>query len=461
MGVEKDVIVAVELGSTIIRAIAGKRQLDGAMQVLAYAEERSANTIRKGVIDNIDKTTQAIASVVRQLSEKLDMRIVRVYVGIAGQSLHTERNVVPRMFAEKIKITNELIDEMKDTNQGVVYPNSRILEVVPQEYRIGNRSVDDPVGLQSEQIEAVFLNVVARKELYESIETCVRNAGVELADILIAPLCLADSQLPRDERRSGCALVNIGAETTTVVVYKNGIMRHLAVIPLGGANVTADISTIVNMERDEAERLKLKYGTAFYVSEEKEARQEVAISFSRKVSESALKQYAAARYEEIICNVGEQLNGQDDLICGVALTGGGALAADIITAFAEYIKWDANKIHLRKGLPSDVELASGMTLPDVNLLHTVIALLQKGDQNCVEELIAEFPEETPIAVENPAESTASEDPATTSASQEPEEEVAEAEEVVEPREPKQNPAEKIKGTGRSLWQRIKEALTEE
>lgn len=446
MRADKDIIVAVELSSTSIRAIAGTKQPDGSMQVVAFAEERSANTIRKGVIDNIDKTTQAISQCVRKLADQLDVQITRIYVGLAGQSMHTVRNVIPLTFAEKTKITEEIVDRLKDTNQAIDYPDCYIHEVIAQEYRIGSRAVSDPVGMQSESIEAVFLNVVARKELTDNIELCVRNAGLELVEILISPLCLADSLLSSSERRSGCALVNIGAETTTVSVYKNDIMRHLVVIPLGGANVTADISSM-GMEPDEAELLKLKHGTAFYMESDADASHPVPVSFGREVKESDLKYYASARYEEIICNIGEQLKNREDLICGIILTGGGANAKNIEEAFAEYIKWPG-KVHIRRGLPINVELAPGMTLPEVSLLHTLIALLQSGEQNCTspKEEVVETPDPVPVVVD-----------------QEPDpvlEETQDEEQDVEEEEPKEKKTEKVKKATRSFWQTLKEMLTE-
>lgn len=379
MGVEKDIIVAVELGSTSIRAIAGKKQLDGNMQVVAFAEERSANAIRKGTIDNIDKTTQAISNVVRKVGDQVGLAIARIYVGLAGQSMHAERNVIRKTFPEKTKITNVVVDEMWDINSNSEYANANILEVIPQEFRIGNRIVSEPVGMQSDQLEIDFLNVVARRDLKENIETCVRNAGLELVEVLNAPLCLADGQLSSSERHSGCALVNIGGDTTTVSVYKNDILRHLTVIPLGASHVTADIESL-NIEAEEAESLKRRFGVA-YVEDADATGQPISISYNRRVLDTDIRNYSAARYEEIIMNIGEQLKGRDDLISGIILTGGGAQVACLEEAFRQYIKWRGN-IAIRKGLPTNVELAPNTTLPEVSTLHTLIALLQKGDQNC-------------------------------------------------------------------------------
>ena len=131
MGAEKDIIVAVELGSTAILAIAGKRQPDGSMRVLAIAQEDATNCIRKGIVDNIDKTTQTISNVIQRLNEKLNVHITKVYVGLSGQSLHTVLNKVEKNYDSKTQIGNEIVDQLKDINGATVYPDSKILDVVP------------------------------------------------------------------------------------------------------------------------------------------------------------------------------------------------------------------------------------------------------------------------------------------------------------------------------------------
>lgn len=255
MGAEKDIIIAVELASTAIRAIAGKREPDGSMQVLAFAQEESSNTIRKGIIDNIDKTTLALSRVVAKLSDKLGSRINSIYVGLGGQSLRSVHNRVLLQFDGVELLSHKTIDKMHDTNSGVVYSNAEIKEVIPQEFTIGSRSVVDPVGMQAEMLEANFINIIARSTLEENIRRCVNGAGLEVQDVFISPLCVANTLLTANEKRSGCTLVDMGADTTTVSVYSNNILRHLCVIPLGGSNVTSDITNL-KVEAEEAEELK-------------------------------------------------------------------------------------------------------------------------------------------------------------------------------------------------------------
>ena len=383
MAAEKYTIVALELATTSIRAIAGHRMPDGTMQVLAFAEEDASNCIRKGIIDNIDKTTQAISRVLGQLSLQLGQTISRVYVGLNGQSLHSVQNRIQRSFSEKKQITNTLIDELMDTNRGVVYTDSQILEVIPQEYKVGNRAETDIVGMQVEQMEANFLNIIARNSLSENIEKCVNGAGFEIAELLISPLALGDTILNAAEKRSGCAVADIGADTTTVGFYTKNILRKLVVIPLGGNNVTMDIAKCLKTEIEEAEMLKLRYGRAWAENQDTACNNIINYSHDREISESNLIDIIEARYEEILCNIWAQIEDDNDkLTSGIVFTGGASQIRHLSDAFT-YITKCGKQTRVAKGLPNDINTAAGVIIPDNGRLNSIFALLMHGDQNCI------------------------------------------------------------------------------
>ena len=385
MGAEKDIIIAVELASTAIRAIAGKREPDGSMQVLAFAQEESPNTIRKGIIDNIDKTTQALTRVIGKLSDKLGVRIKSIYVGLSGQSLRSVHNRVLLQFDGLELLSHKTIDKMRDTNSGVVYPNAEIKEVVPQEFTIGNRSVVDPVGMQTEMLEANFINIVARPTLEENIRKCVAGAGLEVQEVFISPLCEANALLTANEKRSGCALVNMGADTTTVSVYFNNILRHLCVIPLGGSNVTSDITSL-KVEAEEAEELKKRYGTAYRSDSDDKTGQKINLSFNRTEDEEKLQEIVEARYEEIIANVCHHISAyKDKMLSGIIITGGAARIPDLPKAFSRQTAGDLN-IRIVKGLPENITVSLGVQVGDPDRLYTLYGLLLAGKENCVGEL---------------------------------------------------------------------------
>ncbi len=442
MGAEKDIIIAVELASTAIRAIAGKREPDGSMQVLAFAQEESPNTIRKGVIDNIDKTTQALSRVVARLGEKLNVRVNSIYVGLGGQSLRSVHNRVLLQFDGLELLSHKTIDKMRDTNIGVVYPNADIKEVVPQEFTIGSRSVIDPVGMQAEAIEANFVNIIARTTLEENIRKCVTAAGLEVQEVFISPLCLANALLTANEKRSGCALVDMGADTTTVSVYVNNILRHLCVIPLGGSNVTSDITSL-KVEAEEAEELKKKYGTAYRSDSEDKTGQKVSLSFGRTEDEEKLQEIVEARYEEIIANVCHHISAyKDKMLSGIILTGGAARIPDLPKAFSRQTGGDLN-VRIAKGLPDNVNVSFGVQVGDPDRLYTLYSLLLAGKENCVGE-VSEDPVQKTFDFEK---------------KEEPAPEIPETPEEPETQEEPEKP--KKQSSFSRVWKMIKDSLSED
>lgn len=382
MGAEKEIIVALEFGTSSIRGIAGKKKPDGTIQILDIEQERTTDAIQRGVIYNIDKTTQAITNIVTRLGENLNIHIRRAYVGIGGQSLHSDGNFISRGLEMKVKITPELVDNLMDNNRATQYTDAQILDVVPQEYVVGNRTIADPVGIQSDQIEARFLNIVAKNTLVENIQKCMRMAGIEIADMFIAPMTLAEVLLSDSEKRSGCAMVDFGAGTTTVAVYNGNLLRHLVVIPLGGNNITNDIATAHQMEFEEAEGLKRKYGIA-YVAAESDTPQQLSISNERTLSENELQNIIGARQEEIIANVWHQIeNVSNTLLSGIIITGAAAQLRDMPEAIKHFTKFQ--RVKVAKSLITTVDVGAGVTAPQGNSCDTLIALLMHGDTNCAD-----------------------------------------------------------------------------
>lgn len=414
MGAEKEIIVAIELGSSAIRGIAGTREADGSKQILAIEQERISGIIRRGVIYNIDKTKTAIERIKERLNEKLGVNITRAYVGIAGQSVHTENNRVKRQMDNRIKVSQELVDSLMDENRNTQYPDREILEVVPQEYNLGINSDIDPVGTQTDQIEGRYMNVIARTQLQENIRRCMQEAGLEVVELFTTPLVLADSLLTDTEKRSGCALVDLGAETTTVAIYTKNILRHLVTIPLGGNNITRDIASMKKMEFDEAEKLKKKYGAALLDSKNTEEYKTISISNDRKLDELELKQIVSARMEEIIANIWNQIEKgkwQDELLSGITLTGGGAVLEGLSEAIAYPKNFSTNRIKIAKELILTTPTASDVDTSDIEGLNAAIALLLHGKETCASEVKAEEVKEEPIMSTTPEQTdTTSETP---------------------------------------------------
>ena len=193
------------------------------------------NFIRKGVIYNLDKTAQSLTSIIKKLESTLKASIGKVYVGIGGQSLRTIRNTEVRHLEEETKISQELIDSIMDSNREVPIIDQEILEVAPQEYKVGINLLADPVGVPSDHIEGRFLNIIARSSVKQNIDKCFKQAGIEIADYIISPLALANAVLTNSEKTLGAACSStFGADTTTVsVLQKTTYSAILAVIPFG------------------------------------------------------------------------------------------------------------------------------------------------------------------------------------------------------------------------------------
>lgn len=378
-----DFIVAIELGSSKITGIAGRKNSDGSIYVLACASEDSSSFIRKGTIYNLNKTAQSLTSLINKLEGKLGATIAKVYVGIGGQSLRSVKNTVVRHLEGENTISEELVAEINDENIQVPLIDLDILDVVPQEYRIGNNFQIDPVGVLSNHIEGRFLNIIARDTVKKNLERCFAQANIEVADYFISPMVTADVVLSDAEKRSGCALVDLGADTTTVSVYKNNILRHLTVLPIGGKSITRDICNL-QIEEPEAEQLKKKYGSA--LSEpavEGEEPKTIELSDKRVIEEKVLNDIVEARTEEIIANVWNQIQMsgyETQLLAGIILTGGGANLKNIEDAVRKRSKID--KVRSVRSVLQGVKACE----PDMVKLdatyNTIVGLLFAGEDNC-------------------------------------------------------------------------------
>ena len=377
----KDFIVAIELGSSKMTGIAGKKNLDGSIQVLACIKEDSTSFIRKGVVYNIDKTAQCLTNIISRLEKQLKTRITQVYVGVGGQSIRSIRNVITKELPGETQVTQDMVIELMDANRNMKYPDQEILDAAVQEYKVDSQLQLEPVGIQCSRIEGNFLNILQRKTFNKNLNKCFETANINIAEFFLAPLALADSVLTEAERRSGCTLVDIGADTTTVSVYSKNILRHLAVIPLGSNNITKDIASL-QMEEADAEKMKLKYASAYTENNEIDNNMKYSIDQDRQVETRKFIEIVEGRLEEIIANVWCQVPEEycDKLLGGIILTGGGANMKDIEKAFQNYTHID--KIRIAKFVTQTIT----SQIPEITArdgrMNTVLGLLAKGDINC-------------------------------------------------------------------------------
>lgn len=377
-----DFIVAIELGSTDISGIAGKKNADGSINILAYSSEKSDDCIKKGVIYNLDKTTQKLTSIIKDLETKLQAGIKKVYIGVGGLSLRSIKNTETRQLGDDTRISQAIIDSMMEANMETPLLDYEILAVEPQEYKVGNNLLTEPVGTTASSIEGNYLNIIARPTVKQNIKQCLSHTGYEIAGFTISPMATADTVLTTNEKRSGCALIDFGADTTTVAIYKNNILRHVCVIPLGGNNITKDICS-KQIEEDDAELIKLKYASAYTEHKEGEEVQDTEFSIDGKCSimSRTLEDIVEARVNEIITNVFNQIklsNYSDGLMAGIVVTGGVSNMPNIDKAITNITKIEK----VRVAHTGEINLTGKINLPKNGKSNTLVGILLSGEENC-------------------------------------------------------------------------------
>ena len=385
----KDLIVAIELGSSKMTGIAGRKNPDGSISILAVAKEDSTQYIRKGVAYNIERTAQGLSNIVNKLKNTLKTEIAQVYVGIGGQSIHSVKNPVIKELPQDTIVSQEMVNELMDTNRSMVYPDYEILDAITEEYKVGALFQDDPIGIQAEHLEGNFLNVLWRRSFYRNINKSLDNAGIKVAEMYLAPLAMADSVLTEAEKRAGCVLVDLGAETTTVSVYYRDKLRHIAVLPLGGSNVTKDLESL-QIDEINAEAMKLKHASALTNEKDIDAEATLPIGDGRTILSRKFIQVVEARMLEIVENVKYLVPHEfaDKLLGGIVLTGGGSNMKNVEKLFHEV--FGAEKVRIAKSTTLNINKKdSDVILSEDGTTNTILGLLAKGDMNCAGRAISD------------------------------------------------------------------------
>lgn len=414
MANENNFILAIALGSSKISAIVGHKEPDGAIKVLAYAQEPSGSFIRKGRVNNVNKMTACINNMKEKLEKKVQKRIGYAYVGIGGMGVHSETSAVVRQFSEKTTITQEIVDEMSQANKSSSSAEREILESVAMEFKLGTQLTSDPVGIQSESIEGHYLNIVGNPSLREDIRNCFKDAEIGIKGMPITIQALSDIVLSDSEKSSGCAMVDLGAETTTVAVYKNKLLRHVAVLPLGSANVNRDITSL-QIEDEEAEQLKLQYGEAIYDPTESK-HETLTLNDGRSIPFNEFSSLVEARMEEIIMNVDNQIKlskyDKNSLIGGIYLVGGAAEMKHLEKAIRTYT--DFATLKTKKELNIPLRGSNVAELKKDFGYCCALAVLDQASENCCagdlgSNTVSIFDEEEKLRKQEEAERKAQEE----------------------------------------------------
>ncbi|HOX76653.1 MAG TPA: cell division protein FtsA [Bacteroidales bacterium] len=330
---KSDIIVGLDIGTTKIAAIVGRRNEHGKIEILGYGNTQSIG-VKRGVVSNIENTVQSIRTAVEMAEKSSGVEIRYVNVGIAGQhikSLQHKGTIIRR------DIENEISQQDIDTLHQNMFnlnmnPGEEIIDVIAQEYIVdGEEDVKQPIGMLGNTLEANFHIIIGQTAAAKNIYKCVRKAGLEVVDLILEPIASADAVLGEEEKEAGVVLVDIGGGTTDIAIFQDGIIRHTSVIPFGGEILTEDIKEGCSIIKKHAEELKIRFGSAL-ASENRED-EVVAIPGlrGRQPKEITLKNLASiiqARMEEIIEHVYYEIKNsgyEKKLIAGIVLTGGGSL----------------------------------------------------------------------------------------------------------------------------------------
>ena len=391
------IIVGLDIGTTKIAVIVGRKNEFGKIEILGYGKVPSIG-VKRGVVANIDNTVISIIDAVAEASAKSGVDIKYVNVGIAGQHIKSmqHRGSMIREVSDTV-ISQMDIDKLCNSMYNLnMSPGEEILDVIPQEFSIdGEHGNLMPKGMIGSSLEANFHIIIGQTAAAKNIYTCVRKAGLEVVELIIEPMASAEAVLNEDEKEAGVVLVDIGGGTSDIAIFHGGIIRHTAVIPLGGEIISEDIKEGCSIIKKHAEELKVKFGSALA----RESREEEIVAIpglrGRTPKEISLKNLASiiqARMEEIIEHIYFEIKNsgyEKKLIGGIVLTGGGAQLKHIAQLTEFMTGLDTRIGYPNEHLASDTadEMASPMFATGVGLVIEGIGRYQKE----LEKLIPEEP----------------------------------------------------------------------
>ena len=383
---EKNISVGLDIGTTKIVAMVGSRNEFKKLEILGIGKSQSLG-VHRGVVNNITQTIESIKYAIEEARvESGKQHIKEVVVGIAGQHIRSlqHSDYITRENPDKVIDNNDIDELINQVYKLVMLPGEEIIHVLPQDFKVdGQSEIKEPIGMYGSRLEANFHIVVGQVSSIRNIGRCIKSAGLEMGDITLEPLASADAVLSDEEKEAGIALIDIGGGTTDVAIFKDGIIRHTAVIPFGGNVITEDIKEGCSIMGNQAEQLKIKFGSA-WPGENKET-EIVAIPGllgrdPKEISLKTLSKIINARVVEIIEQVYLEIKnyGHEEakkkLIGGIVLTGGGSQLKHL-KQLVEYV----TGMDTRVGFPG--EHLAGDTNNSNPIFSTAVGLVMKAIEN--------------------------------------------------------------------------------
>ena len=390
---KEQLAVGLDIGTTKIVAMIGKHNEYGKLEILGIGRSKSLG-VHRGVVNNITQTIQSIQQAVDEAQADSGLKIEDVVVGIAGQHIRSlqHSDYITRPNADEVIDASDIDKLCGQVHKLVMLPGEEIIHVLPQEYKVdGQAEIKEPIGMYGGRLEANFHVVVGQVASIRNIGRCVKSAGLELANVTLEPLASANAVLSQEEKEAGVALIDIGGGTTDLAIFKDGIIRHTAVIPFGGNVITEDIKEGCSIIEKQAELLKIKFGSAWPGENKDNEIVSIPGLRGREPKEITLKNLSKiihARVVEIIeqayleiKNYGHEEQ-KKKLIAGIVLTGGGS-QLNHLKQLVEYI----TGMDTRIGYPNEhlahdneKELTSPQYATAVGLVMNSVANQSKQNQ---------------------------------------------------------------------------------
>lgn len=379
-----EISVGLDIGTTKIVAMIGRKNEYGKIELLGIGKAKSLG-VHRGVVNNITQTIQSIQQAVDEAIAVSGVQISDAIVGIAGQHIRSlqHSDYITRTNSQEVIDETDLEKLENQVHKLVMLPGEEIIHVLPQEFKVdGQAEIKEPIGMYGGRLEANFHVVVGQVSSIRNIGRCIKSAGLSLAGITLEPLASADAVLSQEEKEAGVALIDIGGGTTDLAIFKDGIIRHTAVIPFGGNVITEDIKEGCSIIEKQAELLKTKFGSAWPGENKDNEIVSIPGLRGRDPKEITLKNLSKiihARVVEIIeqtfveiRNYGHE-EAKKKLIAGIVLTGGGAQLKHI-KQLVEYI----TGMDTRIGYPNEHIAGDSDESISSPMYATAIGLLMKG-----------------------------------------------------------------------------------
>lgn len=378
---EDKIIVGLDIGTTKICVIVGKKNEFGKLEILGMGKAVSDGVIR-GIVTNIDKTVRAIEKAIAEASDQSGIEINVVNVGIAGQHIKSavhHGGITLKSQDEEITI-EDIARLTSDMHRIVTPPGSEIIHVMPQDYIVDYEDgIMDPVGMTGVKLEADFHIITAQTNAINNINKCIKRAGLQIENLILEPLASSLSVLSEEEKEAGVCLVDIGGGTTDVAVFHDNIIRHTSVIPFGGNIITSDIKQGCMVMEHQAELLKTKFGRA--IAEKASPNEIVSIPGLRnrspkEISIKNLARIIEARMQEIIELVHTEIitsGYHKRLAAGIVVTGGGSQLTNLSQLFEYMTGLDA-----RIGYPNEHLGKSKVDAAKSPMYATTVGLVLSG-----------------------------------------------------------------------------------